>query len=257
MYRFYPGIVVSWHLRRPQTRFRTRFQTRSRTRFQTRFCFQHFPEPHQKLVSVFLVIFSFFPVFSCFLGFFPCFFLFFPVFLVFFPCFSSFFPVFLVFRIKMMYLVSYRFPVLAENSPQIRIFPIFRRKLASNSISFPISRWKLASNRLVFKKLVSPTPNWPYHDQPMADLVLVNFDSKNNLLQHSLLHWFKLLQGQVLLPYSSTEASGREALVNISFLKVLPKPVFLCIVSSNSGARFCCSSTLRLAAGGGRPCAGE
>ena len=121
MYRFCPRIVVSWHLRRPRTRFRTRFRTRSQTRFR----FQHFPEPRLNLVSVFLVIFCFFsPVFSLF----SCFFSVFP------PVFSSFFPVFLLFRWKVMYLVSYCFPFLAENSPLIPYrFPF----LAENSPRIP------------------------------------------------------------------------------------------------------------------------
>ena len=155
MYRFCPRMVVSSHLRRPQTHFRTRLWTR----FRTRFCFQHFPEPRRNLVSVFLVIFCFF----------PCFFLFFSVFSPVFPVFSLFFSFFvekwcILYRIVSLFSPKTRlefvsFPIfrrkLASNSVS---FPISRRKLASNSVSFPISRWKLASNRLVFKKQVSPTP---------------------------------------------------------------------------------------------------
>ena len=124
MYRFCPRIVVSWHLRRPRTCFQTRFQTRSQTRFRTRFRFQHFPEPRQNLVSVFLVIF-----------FFSCFFLFFSVVS---PVFPVFFPVFLVFRWKMIYLVSYRFPFIAENLPRIPYrFPFLAKNLPRIPYRFP------------------------------------------------------------------------------------------------------------------------
>ena len=62
-------------------------------------------------------------------------------------------------------------------------------------------------------------------EQPIADPVLVNVDSKN-ILQHSVpLHYFKLLQGQILLPYPSPEARGREVavpvLANINLKKSL------------------------------------
>ena len=145
MYCFCPWIIVSWHLRIPRTRFRTC----SRTRFRIGFRFQHFPEPRRNLVSVFLVIFCFFPLF----------FLFFSVFS---PVFSSFFPVFFCFSVKnyVSFIVLFPFSCqkLASNSVS---FAISHRKLASNPVSFPISRRKLASNRLVFKKLASPTPSPP------------------------------------------------------------------------------------------------
>ena len=76
---------------------------------KTLFHFQHFPEPRQNLVSVFLIIFCSFPVFSCF----SCFYALFPLF------FSVFSPVFLVFRWKMMFWIPSRFPFLAHFSPQI------------------------------------------------------------------------------------------------------------------------------------------
>ena len=66
----------------------------------------------------------------------------------------------------------------------------------------------------------------------------------------------------MLLPNSSTEASGREVadpvLVNIDFFLIFVDTVFLSIDSSFSGARPCSPlTTLMLAAGGGRPCAGK
>ena len=142
MYGFCPRIVVSWHLRRPRTRFRTCFQTRFR--------FQPFPEPCRNLVSVFLLIFCFFP---SFFQFFP------PCFLVFSPLFFQLFPGFSCFSLTnyVSCIVSFPFSRQKLTSNSVS-FPISRRKLASNSVSFPISRRKLASNRLVFKKLVSPTP---------------------------------------------------------------------------------------------------
>ena len=141
MYRFCPRIVVSWHLRRPQTRFRTRFQTCSQTHFRTRFHFQHFPEPRQNLVSVFLIIFSFSPVFFLFLVFFS-------------PVFPVFSPVFLVFRWKMMHLISYRFPFLAANSPRIPYrFPF----LAENSPRIPYRFPFLAENS---PRIASFSKNW-------------------------------------------------------------------------------------------------
>jgi hypothetical protein len=149
MYRFCPRIVVSWHLRRPQTRFQTRFRTRSQTRFRTRFRFQHFPEPRRNLVSVFLVIFCFFPVF------FSSFFLFFSVFSPVFPVFPLFF---LVFRIKMMCLVSYCFPFLAENSPRMRIVSHFspKTRLEFRIVSHFSPKTRLESPRFQKTGLVHP-----------------------------------------------------------------------------------------------------
>ena len=118
--------------------------------FPNSFPFSAFPEPCQNLVSVFIVIFCFFPVFSSFFVFFPLFFQFFPLF-------------FLVFRWKMMHLISYCFPFLAKNSPWIPYcFPFLAENSPRISYRFPLLAKNSPRIASFSKKLVLPTPTWQY-----------------------------------------------------------------------------------------------
>ena len=112
---------------------------------KTRFCFEHFLEPCQNLVSVFLVIFCFFPVI-----------------LVFSPLFFySFFPVFYCFSLKNYVSCLVSFPIYAHISSQIPSRFSFLAHFLSQILScFPFLSPFLTSNRLVFKKtcLAHPYP---------------------------------------------------------------------------------------------------
>ena len=128
-----------------------RFATFEKTSFQfpvfpkislnTRFRFQHFPEPRRNLVSVFLVIFWFFPVLS---SFFSLLFLSVSRFSSFFPCFSFF--------VEKLCLVSSRFPFTPIPHLEYRLVSHFLSRIQSH---FPF----LAS---FSKKMVSPTPSSSY-----------------------------------------------------------------------------------------------
>ena len=119
--------------------------------FQNSFPFSAFPGT--SLISRFCISCNFLFFFSP--RFFPIFWCFPPVF----PVFSLFSHFSLKNDVSCIVLFPFSRRKLASNSVS---FPISRQKLASNSISFPISCQKLALNRLVFKKLVSPTPTLQY-----------------------------------------------------------------------------------------------
>ena len=99
----------------------------SRNLAENSFPFSAFPGTSSKSRFCISCNFQFFSFFSCF-------------FLCFFPCFSSFFPVFLVFRWKMMYLVSSRFPFTPISRLEFRLFPISRLEFCLVTYFSPISR---------------------------------------------------------------------------------------------------------------------
>ena len=148
MYHFCPWIVVSWHLRRPQTRFGTRFRTRSQTRFWTCFRFQHFPGTSSKSCFCISCNFLFFPVFSRF-------FLFFSVFSPVFPVVSLFFLFFVEKWCILYRIVSLFSP---KTRLEIRIVSHFslKTRLEFRIVSHFSSKTRLESPRFQKTGLAHP-----------------------------------------------------------------------------------------------------